>query len=276
MQVYRGLNIGAAKPAAGLLRGLPHHLIDIADICEQFHAGRFVRSAEALIDEIWSRNKIPVLSGGTAFYLRSFLFGLSRAPEGLPGIREKLEAEWNGGGSERLRRELERVDPGTASRVHENDSYRIIRALEVFRSSGRPLSSYQVPEKIREDYRFLIIGLRRDREELYARIDERVAVMMSSGLAEEFKRLYAQGYRASDPGMKGIGYREFFTMAEAGCMSFNDLTGLIQRNSRRYAKRQMTFFKKIPGIRWYNPEQKEEIMRETESWLNDNGYSCRL
>jgi tRNA dimethylallyltransferase len=251
-------------------------LIDVADIGEQFHAGRFVRSAERLIEEIVDRGKIPVLSGGTAFYLRSFLFGLSRAPEGLPGIREELEAQWQRGGAAELLRELRQVDPETASRIHENDSYRIIRALEVVRSSGKPLSSYRVPDKIRGDYAFFIIGLHRDREELYARIDARVRAMMSSGLVGEFKALYAEGCRNSDPGMKGIGYREFFTMAEAGCMGFADLRSLIQRNSRRYAKRQMTFFKKIPGIRWYNPGQSDLIRRETEVWLAERGYSKLL
>ena len=163
-------------------------------------------------------------------------------------------------GNHVLYEELKEKDPVSAERINPGDSYRIIRALEVFKSSGKPLSEYAVPDEIRKDLDLLIIGLQRPREELFERINLRVDIMFRQGLFDEFRELTARGYVKDDPGMRGIGYGEFFRMINEPCMSLEDVRELIKKNSRRYAKRQMTFFRSIPGIKWLNPdEDRKEI-----------------
>jgi len=253
MQVYRGMDIGSAKPEPEVLSSVPHHLIDILDPDVQFNAGKFVSMADSLVREITERGRIPVLSGGTAFYFRNFLTGLPGVPVSDSAVRSELERELEVKGSDFLYRELERVDPLRAEKISRRDTFRIIRALEVYRVSGNPPSSYEVPSKIRPHLNPLILGLDRPRAELYRRIDMRVDVMFSRGLPDEVKTLIERGYGREDPGMKGIGYREFFLQADIGELTVSGVSDLIKRNSRRYAKRQLTFFRKIPGVRWFSP-----------------------
>ncbi|MDR2785431.1 MAG: tRNA (adenosine(37)-N6)-dimethylallyltransferase MiaA [Treponema sp.] len=275
MQVYRGMNIGTAKPSPELLARLPHHLIDIRDPCEQFNAGEFVRLADEAVRSITGRGKFPVISGGTGFYLANFVLGLPPAPPSDAAIRLALKAELREKGAASLRAELAAHDPVSAARIHENDEYRLLRALEVWRLSGRPLSDFPRPSPsgeaaFRREYRFLLIGLTRPREELYRLIDERCALMFQAGLPGEVHRLFEAGYRPEDPGMKAIGYREFFVNADevAGTPAdparpspgdrgewrfASDLAAveaLTARNSRRYAKRQITYFASLPGVHW--------------------------
>lgn len=256
VQVYRGMNIGSAKPPPEVLKRVPHHLLDILEPNEQFDAGFFVRSADALVRDIHNRGNIPVISGGTAYYLKNFIFGLPTAPKADPAVRRCLKEEFEARGLQPLLDELRRVDPPSAERIAPGDTYRILRALEVYRSSGTPLSAYPPAASPRKEFDFLILGLYRDREDLNRRIDERVDLMFSRGLVEEVKGLAGQGYGPADPGMRGIGYREFFQMREAGCMTLKDVRDLIKRNSRRYAKRQMTFFRSFPGVTWIHPEER--------------------
>jgi len=254
MQVYRGMDIGTAKPPSSILEAVPHHLLDILTPDEQFDVGFFVRSADRLIPEIRERGNIPVLSGGTAYYLKHFIYGLPRAPKADQAARNALKRELETLGSAEMFNRLLRVDPVSASRIAPEDTYRVLRALEVFEVSGKPLSSYTCSTDPRPGLNLLTLGLYRDRQDLNRRIDERVEKMFEEGLAEEVKRLMAEGYGKDAPGMKGIGYREFHIMKEAGCMTLNDVKELIKRNSRRYAKRQMTFFRSLPGVRWVNPD----------------------
>jgi tRNA dimethylallyltransferase len=258
MQVYRGMDIGTAKPGRDVLKRLPHRLLDVVDPNQQFNAGEFTRHADRLITEIRRKSGIPLVAGGAAYYLRCFMYGLPAAPAGAPRIRRELKEQLKSRGLSYLRQELEQVDPATAAALDDRDSYRIVRALEVYRTAGKPLSAYPVPREMRKGYRFLCIGLERPREELYRRIDTRVDRMFTLGLADEVRTLISRGYTAADPGMKGIGYREFFEMRK-GCLNSSGLKALIKTNSRRYAKRQMTFFRSIPGVRWYAPEQVGEI-----------------
>jgi len=217
MQVYRGMDIGTAKPSPELREKLPHHLIDIRDPREQFNAGEFVRLADEASRDIVRRGKFPVVSGGTGFYLSNFVRGLPPAPPSDAAIRLALKAELREKGAAPLRAELAARDPVSAARIHENDEYRLLRALEVFRLSGRPLSAFLRPGSgaaFRKEYRFLLIGLERPREELYRLINERCAGMFRAGLPAEVRRLFDAGYRPEDPGMKAIGYREFFVNAD--------------------------------------------------------------
>jgi tRNA dimethylallyltransferase len=253
MQVYRHLDIGTAKPSGQLLERIPHHLIDIVEPDQQFNAGEFVRRAERLTGEILGRGRLPLLCGGAAYYLRSFINGLPDSPPGDLRIRKSLRRQLQIHGLQPLLQELERVDPVTRAALHERDSYRIIRALEVFRSSGRSLSSFTRPVVPRRSYRFLLIGLIRERGQLYERINERVERMFAAGLVEEVRKLLRMGYGYEDPGMRGIGYREFFEM-RSGCLTICQVKEMIKMHSRRYAKRQITFFKSLPEVRWEDPE----------------------
>jgi tRNA dimethylallyltransferase len=284
MQVYRGMDIGTAKPSPEERRRIPHHLIDIRNPDEQFNAGDFVRFADECCARIADRDALPVVSGGTGFYLKNFILGLSEAPPSDPEIRAALKEELRLRGAAALMEELARCDPVSAGRIHQNDEYRFLRALEVFRLSGRPLSSYETAAGGRGGrYRFLIIGLRRERQELYRRINQRCAAMFRSGLPGEVKGLVEQGYGPGDPGMRAIGYREFFIEtgdadpgdSPRGFRLATDLAGLealVAQNSRRYAKRQITYFASIPGVQWIDPgkaggESAELVRRLTEDFL---------
>lgn len=248
MQVYRGMDIGTAKPDASFLKKLPHHLIDICDPREQFCAGDFVRLADIACADIHSRRKLPVILGGTAFYIRNFLYGLPETPESDPEVRRLLQQRMRREGSGILWHELDASDPERAAMIHKNDEYRIIRALEIFAVSGRSVGSFGIPLTYRSGYRFLVISLDRPRNELYTRIDQRVIRMFEDGLAEEFHSLLEAGYSASDPGMQAIGYREFF-MTEPPGSDPEKICAQIQHDSRKYAKRQETFIRSMPNIR---------------------------
>ncbi|MFP4374969.1 MAG: tRNA (adenosine(37)-N6)-dimethylallyltransferase MiaA [Spirochaetaceae bacterium] len=258
MQVYRHLDIGTAKPGPAERAALAHHLIDIRNPDEQYHAGEFVTAAEELVPEIAARGRLPIIAGGTAFYFRNFVFGLPGTPKGTPAMRARLRARLEAEGADALYAELGRVDPPTAGRISPNDTYRILRALEVYAASGRPLSSFHVPQRPRADFEVMLVGLWRDRGELAARIEKRVAEMMAAGLPAEVEAVCRMGYGPTSPGLRGIGYREFFSVAGDAACSFGALdgdrlalvAGDIERSTRRYAKRQMTFFRRLPGVRW--------------------------
>ncbi|GHV94719.1 tRNA dimethylallyltransferase 1 [Spirochaetia bacterium] len=295
MQVYRGMDIGTAKPSAHERALLPHHLIDIRNPDEQFNAGDFVRLADEACLDITRRGRVPVVSGGTGFYLKNFIVGLPAAPPSDGETRALLKQELREKGAPVLMEELARLDPVSAGRIHINDEYRLLRALEVVRLCGRPLSSFQMSgaaagaaaaetaaavsgeltPSVRPRYRFFIIGLTRPREELYRRIDQRCAAMFREGLPSEVRRLYEAGYTPQDPGLKAIGYREFFVEdladdSDSGDAAHwrltQDLAGvqaLVAQNSRRYAKRQMTFFASIPDVKWIEagPDEAETAER---------------
>ena len=275
MQVYRHLDIGTAKPSVDERAAVPHHLIDIKNPDEQYHAGEFVTHAERLVTEITGRSRLPVVAGGTAFYIRNFVFGLPGTPQGSPQLRESLRARLSAEGASVLYEELQEVDPETAGRISPNDTYRILRGLEVYHASGHPLSSYRVPDTPRSDMDVTLIGIWREREELTARIDARVDAMMEAGLAREVEQVCRMGYGRDAPGLRGIGYEEFFELAgDAGCAfsalepaRLSRIAEEIKRNTRRYAKRQMTFFRHMERegitIHWINGEYEldEKIRR---------------
>ncbi len=268
MQVYRGMDIGTAKPDKGFLGRVPHHLIDIREPREQFHAGDFVELADQLVPGIASRGKLPVICGGTGFYFKNFIYGLPDAPPSDEKIRGRLQAQLEREGAGVLEKRLAEVDPVSAGRINKNDTYRVLRALEVYETSGRPLSDFKVPDEPRPQYRTLLIGLTRGREELYRRINLRVDLMFDDGLETEVAALRAAGCTAADPGMKGIGYSEFFTAEEQG-LDAEALRDLIKRNSRRYAKRQITWFRQLQNISWFSPEDIEGVSACVDAFINE-------
>jgi len=267
MQVYRGMDIGTAKPEPELRAEIPHHLIDICDPTEQFEVGRFVSEADRLCGEIRARGRYPLLCGGTAFYFYHFVYGLPETPPADPEIRRQLQERVERQGVDALREELERVDPRAAAKIAQKDIKRVLRALEVFYTTGRQLSSFQRSGGERTGYRFLPLGLYRPRDELYRRIDARVEQMWQAGLPEEVRGLMERGYREEDPGMKGIGYREFFHFRRVGEYTAKDLLERIQRDTRRYAKRQLTFFRRIDRADWYDPRHSDAVYERVRRFL---------
>lgn len=266
MQVYRGLDIGTAKPDSRLRLSLPHHLLDIRDPSEQFTAGDFVQEADTACARIAERGRLPVVSGGTAFYLKNFVCGLPGSPPADARIRADVERDLRILGPDALRAELESGDPESAGRIHRRDLYRLTRALEVLRLTGRPLSSFEVPAVPRREYDLLLIGLDRPREDLYFRIDARVDAMFEAGLADEVRRLIASGYGESDPGMQAIGYREFLEARRIGCARLRDIRDRIAQDSRRYAKRQLAFFRTLPGVEWFSADDAEGVRGRIREW----------
>jgi len=310
MQVYRGMDIGTAKPSAQEREKLPHHLIDIRNPDEQFNAGDFVRLAHEAIAGIAQRGAFPVVCGGTGFYLKNLILGLPEAPPSDEAIRAMLKRELKEKGAAALMEELAQGDPVSAERIHLNDVYRLLRALEVLRLSGRPLSSFGVsgknpvlnfttnqhePTRTEEEYRnssscglrgswlnnsevncrYLVVGISRPREELYRRIDARCAAMFAQGLPDEVRRLCDRGYTPRDPGLRAIGYREFFVQEEDGSYRLSqDIPGvqaLVAQNCRRYAKRQITFCASLPGMQWIDAgaddtETAEQLRKELLKW----------
>jgi tRNA dimethylallyltransferase len=251
MQAYRGMDIGTAKPTPELLSRLPHRLIDIREISEQYTAGDFVRIADEACAEISAAGKLPVVSGGTGFYVRGFICGMPTSPVADSAIRSEVAAELAAKGAAVLRAELAAVDPESASRIHENDFYRLTRALEITRSTGRPMADFAPLATPRVGYRFAVFCLEWPREELYARIGARVDAMMEAGLAEEAAAIVRAGHSADEPGMQAIGYREF---VDGKQRSRAEATEAIKLDTRRYAKRQMTFFRGLPGVRMISPD----------------------
>ena len=269
MQVYKYMDIGTAKPSKEMRRLLPHHLIDILEPSRQFSVGDFVRNCDSLIPEIAGRGKIPVISGGTAFYLKTFLYGLPSTPLGDSKIRNEVFRDLSRKGIEFLYNELCGFDPKAAEKIQKNDTYRISRAVEVIRQTGKAFSSFAPPKNPREKYRCCFIGLNREREVLYSRINKRVVDMFKQGLPDEVGTLKRMGFTAEDPGMKGIGYREFFEAEKTGCPGMQDILEKIQQNTRRYAKRQITFFKSIDYVRWFSPDDNKKIKSYISRFYED-------
>jgi len=259
MQVYRHLDIGTAKPTAQERRRVPHHLIDVADPDEEFHAARFVAEADRAIADIAGRGRVPVVCGGTALYLKALIHGLAPAPGRDPAVRAELEARWDRGEREALRQELARVDPETARRLHPNDRTRIVRALEVWRVTGRPISELHRAHRFGPvRYRALMVGLLTDRPGLYRRIDERVVSMVEAGWVEEVRRVLSMGYGAHLPPLRAIGYRQICAHLLEG-RPLDQAVAEIQQETRRFAKRQMTWFRRMP-LRWVPPRAAAETV----------------
>jgi tRNA dimethylallyltransferase len=242
-------------------------LIDILDPSCQWTAGDFVRAADEAAREISARGALPVVSGGTGFYLKNFVEGTPEAPPSNAEIRAALKTELAERGAAALFTEMAAADPVSASRIHPNDHYRILRALEVFRLGGKPLSAFERSSAASRDarareYQFIILGLDMERERLYAKINKRVEKMFNAGLAEEVKSLFEKKLNPDIPAMNAIGYKEFFVWDGAWHLS-DDIYFVkekIKQNTRNYAKRQLTFFRKFSkdadaaglSVRWFS------------------------
>ena len=247
-QLYRGMDIGTAKPSAAERAQVPHWLTDILEPSEEYSAGRFADEAAAIIRNRAKRGKRVLLCGGTGLYFKALQRGSGDRAPSDPALREALMQFARNNGSGALHRELVSVDPETAARLHPNDIQRIVRALALFRQTGTRLSDVAPEGTPPGDMRFSVIKLTMERSLLYDRINRRVDAMMRDGLRKEFRALAAAGYDRQSPGMRTVGYREFFDV-ENGTITESEAVALIQRNSRRYAKRQITWFsRQVEGM----------------------------
>ncbi|MCI7454220.1 MAG: tRNA (adenosine(37)-N6)-dimethylallyltransferase MiaA [Spirochaetales bacterium] len=259
VQVYRFLDIASAKPEKELVEKIPHHLVDIRFPWEQYNSGDFCKDAERLIKEINERGNIPLITGGTAYYFKQLLYGPSSTPESNPKTREEIQRTIDDIGLDKAYEMLMSLDMEAAKKIDKNDRYRISRALEVIKDTGRPLSSFPVSDTLREDIDFVIIGLKREKKELEDRIRKRVDRMFDSGAVREMKALLSMGADLSWPGMQGIGYREWFNALESGEVNISIIKDMIIRSSIKYAKRQMTFFSSFSDTLWFSPNDIEKI-----------------
>ena len=249
-QVYRLMDIGTAKPTKADQQQVRHHLIDVVWPNEAFNAARFIALAEAAMQSIRQRNKRPFLAGGTGLYIKALTEGLLDAPGADPELRKRLHDRAEQEGSQALHTELAKVDPQSAARLHANDLVRIVRALEVFRQSGRPLSALQDEHGFNSGhYRTLKIGLTCARETLYERIDRRAEAMFRQGLIEEAEQILQAGYDPDLKIFKTIGYRQAFALLR-GEISRAEALDDLKRSTRRYAKQQITWFRKDKSIIW--------------------------
>jgi len=267
MQVYKYMDIGTAKPSIIQRETVPHHLIDVVTPDEDFNVAKFQELAEAAISDITSRGRIPVLVGGTGLYIKAVVDGFLFPWEGASDeIRESLEEEAAQKGSNVLHARLEEVDPQAARKIHPNDARRIIRALEVYVTTGRPISEMWREGRRKKKARFdrlVMVGLVRERPILYERIDRRCDQMIELGLVEETRKLLEQGYSGTLTSGQALGYKEIVRHLEGKC-SLDEAVELIKRDTRRYAKRQLTWFRTDPRIEWLDMglfEAKEEAAR---------------
>lgn len=265
MAVYKYMNIGTAKPDKNLTDQIPHHLIDVVTPDIQFSVSDFVEKADIAAGGIFENGKIPVVAGGTGFYIRNFILGLPDTPESNPEIRNNLKSELEKSGIEFMYEKLKLVDPISAEKINQNDAYRILRALEVFYLTGKPRSSFELSEKLRDKYDFTTIILERDREDLYRRIDKRIDHMFSQGLSEEVESLKKMGYTKELPGMQAIGYREFFMDLK----SEEEIKEKIKHDSHKYAKKQYVFMKGIPNAKTFFIPEEVEYTEEIIDYLRD-------
>ena len=272
MQVYRHMDIGTAKPSPQERAAVRHHLIDIADPDEQYDAARFVADACRAMRQIAAAGKIPLLTGGTGLYLKALTQGLFSV-DGTgdnASIRDRLLERLRKEGRGGLFRELSEKDPATAARLHPNDSQRLLRALEILQATGVSWSAHLMQQgkppvrlpKLRQ------IGLNCERQALYRRIEERTEQMLAQGLLAEVAKLREMGYTTQLPSMQAIGYRHANQYLDGLC-DHEEMCRLLVRDTRRYAKRQLTWFRAMPAIRWYDREAGEEVLAATERWLKE-------
>ena len=256
MAVYKYMDIGSAKITPDEMEGVPHYLIDQYDPSEEFHVVEFQRAAKEAMHEIVSHGHIPVLAGGTGFYIQALLRDIDfTETAGDMAYRQMLESRILSEGPEALHAELAAVDPESAAEIHANNSKRVIRALEYFHFTGEKISDHNKKERERRSpYNYLYLVLNRDRGELYRRIDRRVDLMMERGLLEEVKRLREMGYHRGMVSMQGLGYKEILEYLE-GESSLEEAVYKIKRDTRHFAKRQLTWFKREKDVVWLNMEE---------------------
>ncbi len=262
-QFYREMNIGTAKPPSEEMQGVVHHFINNRSITENYTVADYEKEVIDTLDKLFHTKKIAILTGGSGLFIKAVCEGLDEMPETEPEIREKLQIELESKGLPYLFEQLQKLDPDYAIKVDSQNPQRVMRALEVCLSTGLPYSSFRTGIKAVRPFRILKIGLNRERQELYNRIDQRMDMMLKNGLIEEAKALLAfKDHNA----LQTVGYQEVFEWLDEK-YDFEEMTRLLKRNSRRYAKRQLTWFNRDTDIEWFHPDNFEGIVNTIQSAL---------
>ena len=272
--VYKEMDIGTAKPDLALQKEIPHHLINLLTPDQQYNVSDFVNSADLACEDIAARGKLPVVCGGTGFYIRSFLYGIAPTPVSDEKLRNELKKRIVREGNQALYEELEKIDPESAAKIHPNDAYRICRALEVYYLSGKKRSDYKTEGEgqLRNKFDFKFLVLQPPRDILYKRIRQRVDQMFEMGLEEEVRNLLVKGYNKTSPGMKAIGYSEWFR--EDGSLydpdKIEEIREKIKHHSCKYAKKQYTYIRDIPGSTIIDFSASEENFQKISGFIYDS------
>ncbi len=271
MQIYQHMTIGTAKPDPDELQAVPHHLVDCVDPQVEFDAGMYVRAADQAIAEIVSRNRLPFVVGGTGLYIKALVNGLFRSRAACPDTLNRLTQELAEKGNASLHEKLLQCDPVAGKKIHPNDTFRVVRALEVFETTGQRISDHQTDHGFaRQRYHTLKIGLRMDRETLYQRINHRVDLMLDQGLLDEVQALIQNGYDMNLKPMQSIGYRHM-GLYLSGRVDWDEAVRLLKRDTRRYAKRQFTWFHRDKDIHWVEPDQDDLAFGLIKEFLTTPG-----
>jgi tRNA dimethylallyltransferase len=264
MQVYKGFDIGSAKPSEEEKEGVVHHLLDHVDPFSEYSVSDYKREAKACIRSILDKNKTPIVTGGTGLYVNALLYDMdfSKAPRD-DAYRESLEALEKDKGVDVLYDMLKAVDPKSCEKIHKNNIRKVIRALEVYHVTGQTINDFSSDLKASEDYDYILIGLTRNRKRLYVRINKRVDLMLEAGLIDEVKKLKDLGLSASNASMQGIGYKEVMPFINER-YDYEAMASTIKQNTRRYAKRQMTWFRRYEDMHWFDFDAYEnyEALKE--------------
>lgn len=263
-QVFKELTIGTAKPTKKELKGVPHFFVNDRSINEEFSAGRFEEEGLDILKAIYKEDNVAILSGGSGLYIEALCYGFSDIPKVDSGIRVSLKNRVNAEGVESLYSELMELDPDYANGIKSENQQRIVRALEICLGTGKPFSSFRTGSSQQREFILLFIGLELPREILYDRINKRMDLMIENGLFEEAKM--NETYKSHNA-LQTVGYNEIFRYFE-GEYDREEAIRLLKRNSRRYAKRQLTWFKKNESIQWFHPSQIDEIILVVKKWIS--------
>ncbi len=274
MQVYKKMDIGTAKPTEEEMAGIPHHMLSVADPEEDFSVSRYCKMATPIVEDIISRGKIAIIAGGTGLYMDALIRGNDFAPYPSTGRRQELEQLAEEQGIEAVLCQLREVDPESADRLHPSDQKRIIRAMEVYLETGQTITQHnRRTQEIPPRFSPIWFALEdQNRQTLYDRIDQRVLLMLEQGLLSEIQGLLDSGVPEKATSMQAIGYKEFVDALQGRC-SVEEATALVQQASRRYAKRQLTWFRRNPAIHWLTRaegEATQEILSRARQILRDS------
>lgn len=259
MQVYKGMDVGTAKPSSEEIKKYHYHMVSIVPPGYHYSAGEYAREANKVIEDVSRRGKTPLVSGGTGLYLDALIYGISSMPEADMRFRKELQREAEERGVDILYERLKEVDAKSAQKIHPNDLKRIIRALEVYEITGTPISEIQKKERSNLKYEHLMIGLNMERTELYRKIDARVDKMFGEGLVEEVKTLLEKGYNTELSSFQALGYKEVVDYLN-GKYSLEETKEKIKKNTRNFAKRQLTYFRKNKDIKWFDTMHEDDII----------------
>ncbi len=273
MQIYKRMNIGTAKPTAEEMQGIPHHMLSVAEPYEDFSVSRYCEMATPIVDDILSRRKTAIIAGGTGLYMDALIRGNDFAPCPSTGMRKKLEAQADAEGMESMLALLESIDPDAAAKLHLADRKRIIRALEVYYETGETITAHNLKtQSIPPRYTPLWFALEdENRADLYERIDRRVDKMLEEGLLQEIRDLLSEGIPERATAMQAIGYKEFVAALKGDC-TVAEAAAQVQQSSRKYAKRQLTWFRRNSAIHWLRrapDETTDEIVKKARQILAD-------